>query len=254
MSDDYSNPAYRGMGKGVELPPEVLDRMEPYLSAMIERPDNVSFDSSLVSDQVAGRTPETDDTDPWATVKAAYAKIGEAGKQNPMDPVRLTREQVRVLRYAHGNAREEWDPENLAQLSGSIGDLSRVRIEIVDSYAESTPAVLALLQTLGKEPEMSTPRNAVTVVPVEHPPVEAKVKTGALAAGITGAALSALSLYVFGGGDVPEPVAGIVTTAVGGLVTWLVTFAVGFATRHTARWIRVTPDAGDPLPPPQGRL
>lgn len=66
------------------------------------------------------------------------------------------------------------------------------------------------------------------------PIVEAKVRTSALAAAVTGLVLSALATYVFGG-QVPGVVEQIVTQLVGTAVPAVVTFTVGWLTRHTPR-------------------
>lgn len=66
------------------------------------------------------------------------------------------------------------------------------------------------------------------------PIVEAKVKTSALAAAVTGLVLSALATYVFGG-QVPGVVEQVVTQLVGTVVPAVVTFAAGWLTRHTPR-------------------
>lgn len=75
------------------------------------------------------------------------------------------------------------------------------------------------------------------LVPVNGPVVEAKVKTSAAAAAAAGFVLSLLQLYVFKGGEVPAALEVMVTTVVTTVATGGVTFAVGWLTRHTPRWL-----------------
>lgn len=75
------------------------------------------------------------------------------------------------------------------------------------------------------------------LVPVDGPVVEAKVKTSAAAASVAAFVLSLVQQYAFNGGDVPAPLAAIVTTVVVTVVSGVVTFAVGWLTRHTPRWL-----------------
>lgn len=83
------------------------------------------------------------------------------------------------------------------------------------------------------------PHNPVPgeLVPVDGPVVEAKVKTSAAAATAAAFVLSLVQQYGFNGGDVPEPLAVVVTSVVVTAVTGVVTFAVGWVTRHTPRWL-----------------
>ncbi|MFL6144102.1 MAG: hypothetical protein ACJ72N_19835 [Labedaea sp.] len=67
------------------------------------------------------------------------------------------------------------------------------------------------------------------------PVVEAKVKTSAVASAAAAGVLSLLSIYVFHGGQVPSGLAVTVTTVVVTVVSGLVTFAVGWLTKHTPR-------------------
>lgn len=96
--------------------------------------------------------------------------------------------------------------------------------------------------TVPKEDRMSkpVPHNPIPgeLVPVDGPVVEAKVKTSAAAAAAAAFVLSLLQLYVFkGGGEVPAALEVMVTTVVTTVVTGGLTFAVGWLTRHTPRWL-----------------
>jgi hypothetical protein len=66
-------------------------------------------------------------------------------------------------------------------------------------------------------------------------PIEAKVKTSALAALASTLVLSLLAQYVFTSGPVPEFVVAFVESAALSMVGGAVTFAVGWLTRHTPR-------------------
>ena len=75
-------------------------------------------------------------------------------------------------------------------------------------------------------------------------PVEAKVRAGSLAAAACGLAMWILGRYVFRG-TVPDVVASWVYTAVPAAVT----FAAGYAAKHTPR-----PDIIPAAPPPAPRM
>lgn len=64
--------------------------------------------------------------------------------------------------------------------------------------------------------------------------IEAKVKTSAAAAAITGLVLSLLA-YLFHGADIPDELKATITTIVTTLVTGGITYGVGWLTRHTPR-------------------
>lgn len=66
-------------------------------------------------------------------------------------------------------------------------------------------------------------------------PIEAKVKTATAAATVSTLVLSLLGQYVFKSGPVPEFVTAFVESSVTAVVGGLVTFAVGWLTKHTNR-------------------
>lgn len=73
-------------------------------------------------------------------------------------------------------------------------------------------------------------------------PIEAKVKTATLASSLSALALGFVSQYAFGGGPAPEFVEAFVESAVLSGVTGAVTFVVGWATKHTHRYLRIEED------------
>ncbi|GAB3467053.1 hypothetical protein [Actinophytocola sediminis] len=70
-----------------------------------------------------------------------------------------------------------------------------------------------------------TPRPAI---------IEAKVKTSAAAAALSGLVLSLLA-YLFHGTDIPDALKATITSVVTTLVTGGITYGVGWLTRHTPR-------------------
>lgn len=77
--------------------------------------------------------------------------------------------------------------------------------------------------------------------------VEAKVKVGAVVAGLTGLALSLIATFT--GGDVPGAVAQIITYIIATFVPGLVTFAAGWLTKHTPVRVDVVSPEGRITPP-----
>ena len=77
-------------------------------------------------------------------------------------------------------------------------------------------------------------------------PIERKVQASTAAAALSGLALWALGRYVFKGG-VPDVVASWTYV----LVPSVITFAAGYAARHTNRVPPLTPMVMPPLPPPE---
>lgn len=73
-------------------------------------------------------------------------------------------------------------------------------------------------------------------------PIEAKVKTATAAATLVALAVGLLQQYVFKSGPVPEFVVAFVESAIGSLVTGVVTFVVGWCTKHTRRFLHVEHD------------
>lgn len=69
------------------------------------------------------------------------------------------------------------------------------------------------------------------------PPVEAKVKTGSLAAGLSAVVLYFVGKYVFGGA-VPAGLSAGLESLVVGAAGYAVTFVTGYLTKHTPRdWV-----------------
>lgn len=71
--------------------------------------------------------------------------------------------------------------------------------------------------------------------PIPKPAIiEAKVKTAAAAAAVSGLVLSLIA-YLFHGADIPDPLKATITSLVTTLVTGGITYSVGWLTRHTPR-------------------